>query len=93
MPRDLGVSVVTVSKVLRNHEDISEETRRRVTKAWGIRVFDTYGATEYAPIAAECAYGRKHLFEDGAIIEIVDEKGKAVPAGQTGDKLLPERVH
>ena len=30
--RDLGVSVVTVSKVLRNHEDISEETRRRVLK-------------------------------------------------------------
>lgn len=28
--RDLGVSVVTVSKALRNHEDISEETRARV---------------------------------------------------------------
>jgi len=28
--RDLGVSVVTVSKVLRNHEDIGEETRNRV---------------------------------------------------------------
>ncbi len=28
--RDLSVSVVTVSKVLRNHEDIGEETRRRV---------------------------------------------------------------
>lgn len=28
--RDLGVSVVTVSKVLRNHEDIGEKTRRRV---------------------------------------------------------------
>ena len=27
---DLGVSVVTVSKVLRNHSDISEETRARV---------------------------------------------------------------
>jgi LacI family transcriptional regulator len=30
--RDLGVSVVTVSKVLRNHEDIGEETRRRVLR-------------------------------------------------------------
>jgi LacI family transcriptional regulator len=28
--RDLGVSVVTVSKVLRNHSDISEQTRKRV---------------------------------------------------------------
>ena len=29
---DLGVSVVTVSKVLRNHDDISPETRQRVLK-------------------------------------------------------------
>jgi LacI family transcriptional regulator len=28
--RDLGVSVVTVSKVLRNHRDIGDETRKRV---------------------------------------------------------------
>lgn len=28
--RDLGVSVVTVSKVLRNHSDIGNETRERV---------------------------------------------------------------
>ena len=28
--RDLGVSVVTISKVLRNHTDISDETRQRV---------------------------------------------------------------
>jgi LacI family transcriptional regulator len=30
--RDLGVSVVTVSKVLRNHEDIGNATRKRVLK-------------------------------------------------------------
>jgi LacI family transcriptional regulator len=30
--RDLGVSVITVSKVLRNHPDIGEETRERVMK-------------------------------------------------------------
>jgi len=28
--KDLGVSVVTVSKVLRNHSDISAKTRKRV---------------------------------------------------------------
>lgn len=28
--RDLGLSVVTISKVLRNHPDIAEETRKRV---------------------------------------------------------------
>lgn len=32
---DLGVSLVTVSKALRNHPDISEETRERVLKRMG----------------------------------------------------------
>ncbi len=30
--KDLGLSVVTISKVLRDHPDISEETRARVLK-------------------------------------------------------------
>jgi LacI family transcriptional regulator len=30
--RDLGVSLITVSKALRGAEDISEKTRRRVLK-------------------------------------------------------------
>src|ERR1700693_1723525 len=30
--RDLGVSLMTVSKALRSHSDISEETKRRVLK-------------------------------------------------------------
>ena len=30
--KDLGLSVVTISKVLRNHPDIGEQTRKRVLK-------------------------------------------------------------
>ncbi|HEY9141145.1 MAG TPA: LacI family DNA-binding transcriptional regulator, partial [Bryobacteraceae bacterium] len=30
--RELGLSVVTISKVIRNHSDISEETRQRVLR-------------------------------------------------------------
>jgi putative adenylate-forming enzyme len=69
-------------------EVLTDETRRRVKQAWGVPVYDTYGATEYAPIAAECAHGRKHLFEDGAVIEIVDDQGKPVPPGELGDRIL-----
>jgi putative adenylate-forming enzyme len=79
---------IRLRSVATSAEVLPDETRRRVHEAWGLRVFDTYGATEYAPIAAECAYGRKHLFEDGAIIEIVDDRGRRVPAGVRGDRLL-----
>jgi putative adenylate-forming enzyme len=79
---------VPLRSVATSAEVLPEETRRRVKQAWGVRVFDTYGATEYAPIAAECASGRKHLFEDGALIEVVDENGRQVPDGERGDRLL-----
>jgi len=57
-------------KVATSAEVLTTEDRRRAREAWGVHVFDTYGGTEYAPIAAECEYGAKHLFEDGAVIEI-----------------------
>lgn len=79
---------ITLRSVATSAEVLTTETRRRVQHAWGVRVYDTYGATEYAPIAAECEFGNKHLVEDGAIIEIVDEKGRAVPAGTNGEKVL-----
>ena len=33
--QDLGVSLMTVSKALRNHGDVAQETRRRVSKRAG----------------------------------------------------------
>jgi phenylacetate-CoA ligase len=79
---------IPLKNVATSAEVLPAETRRRVEQAWGIRVFDTYGATEYAPIAAECSVGNKHLFEDRAIIEVVDEEGRAVAPGERGDRIL-----
>jgi phenylacetate-coenzyme A ligase PaaK-like adenylate-forming protein len=69
-------------------EVLTLETRKRVHDAWTVRVWETYGATEYAPIAAECEAGNRHLFEDGAIIENVDASGRPVPAGELGERVL-----
>jgi phenylacetate-CoA ligase len=79
---------IRLRSVATSAEVLPHETRRRVREAWGIRVFDTYGATEYAPIAAECAHGRKHLFDDEAIIEVVDEDGRPVQSGVRGERVL-----
>jgi putative adenylate-forming enzyme len=79
---------VPIRHVATSAEVLTAETRKRVTQAWPAKIYDTYGATEYAPIAAECSYGRKHLFEDGAIIEVVDERGRPVPPGTAGDRIL-----
>ena len=53
--RDLGVSVVTVSKVLRNHEDISDETRERVLKRTNELNYQPN------PVARALVTGKTHL--------------------------------
>ena len=57
-------------KIATSAEALADDVRSRVREVWGVRVYDTYGCTEYSPIAAECELGRKRLFEDGAVIEI-----------------------
>ncbi len=69
-------------------ELLPDATREQVHEAWGIPVFNTYGATEYAPIATECREGSLHLLEDRAIFEIVDDRGRTVPPGESGARLL-----
>jgi len=58
--RDLGVSVVTVSKVLRDHSDISTATKRRVRKR--IRELN------YHPNLIARSLASKHTFTIGLVV-------------------------
>ncbi len=79
---------ISLRRINASAEVLTESVRSRVREAWGVRLYNTYGATEYAPIASECASGNLHLFEDGAIIEVVDALGKPVPDGEPGERVL-----
>lgn len=70
-------------------DGLTEDTRQLVEKAWGKLPYNSYASTETGGIAAECNFhSGLHMFEDMLIIENVDKKGRPVPAGEYGDKLL-----
>jgi phenylacetate-CoA ligase len=51
--------------------------------------FDVYGITEAGIFAVDCEHhAGKHIFEDLAMIEVVDEAGRPVPDGEPGARLL-----
>jgi putative adenylate-forming enzyme len=79
---------ISLRNVATSAEVLGEDTRAAVKRAWAISVQDTYGATEYAPIASECEHGRKHLFENGAVIEVVDDSGRVLGPRERGTRLL-----
>jgi phenylacetate-coenzyme A ligase PaaK-like adenylate-forming protein len=70
-------------------ETHTDELRGAVKAAWGTSSFELYAMTEAGIIGSHCDQHRGvHLFEDQAIVEVVDERGRPVPAGQAGHKLL-----
>jgi len=70
-------------------ETHTEELRDAVRAAWGTSSFELYAMTEAGILGSHCdRHTGIHLFEDQAIVEVVDEAGRPVPAGQAGHKLL-----
>ena len=75
--------------VLSVAEYLGEDVRELTREAWGSEPYDCYGLTELPIIAAECREHRGlHLFEDLAVLEVVDGENQPVADGTRGEKLL-----
>jgi phenylacetate-coenzyme A ligase PaaK-like adenylate-forming protein len=74
--------VVTVSEVL------TDAAARTIEAAWGSEPVDMYASTELGVIAmGSLERVGMHVCEEG-IVEVVDEHGRPVPAGEPGSKVL-----
>jgi len=70
-------------------EVLTSRAREYVADAFGCRVFDCYGCAECGWLGMECRERQGiHIFSDWFIVEPVDERGRAVPAGEESDKIL-----
>ena len=71
-------------------DNLYRHYRTEMETAFGCRVTDTYGCGEGIQVAARCgeAGGAYHVFMPHVIVEVVDERGVAVPAGTPGTILL-----
>jgi len=68
----------------------SERCRRLVQEAFGVRPLDVYATMETGPLAWECpeSPGDYHLNDDVQLLEIVDDRGRRVPDGETGEVVI-----
>ena len=74
--------------VLTGGETLSAAVRARIAAAFGTQVRNSYGSSEFLPIAWECAHGCLHVNEDWVVLEPVDERGRPVPPGQPSHSVL-----
>ncbi|MET0832619.1 MAG: AMP-binding protein, partial [Actinomycetota bacterium] len=82
----LRISPATIASSGETH---TGELRDAIRAAWETSSFELYAMTEAGILGTHCEqHSGIHLFEDQAIVEVVDEHDRPVPDGQLGHKLL-----
>lgn len=74
-----------VNRIFTSGELLRPAVRHAIAAAFGAPVFDVYGSTETKEIAWECPAGGMHINADVVRLEVLDESGRAVPAGAEGN--------
>ncbi len=73
-------------------EPHSDQTRRRVEEALGVKAYNSYGLSEMngPGVAFECLeQNGMHVWEDAYVAEIVDpDSGELLPEGEVGELVL-----
>lgn len=69
-------------------ETLSRAVRQRTQRVFGCALRNSYGASEFLPMAWECGHGQLHLNSDWLILEPVDEHYRPVPAGRLSHTAL-----
>jgi len=76
----IGLRIIAVGG-----EVLTPRMRRRITDAFGARVWNYYASHEFAMIAWECGEtGQMHVRDDGLIVEVLKD-GRPVEPGERGE--------
>jgi phenylacetate-coenzyme A ligase PaaK-like adenylate-forming protein len=79
---------LALDEVWTGGETLTRWQRREIEAAFGCRLFNSYGASEFLSLASECCEGGLHLNSDWAVLEPVDAQYRPVPPGQPGHTCL-----
>lgn len=69
-------------------ETLTATMRAAIERGLGCPLRNSYGASEFLPIAWECAHQHLHVNADWVVLEPVDDRGRPVPAGQPSATTL-----
>jgi phenylacetate-CoA ligase len=86
LPRCSVKKAICIGEPIRDGAFKLNLSGEKIEKAWGAKVYSTYGVTELANSLCECGAGRGgHLHDEQLHLEILDDAGKILPAGEVGE--------
>lgn len=83
-----GLLKLRLAQVMTGGETLGAAQREAIAAAFGCPVRNSYGASEFLTIAAECAHESLHVNADWVILEAVDEAMRPVPEGRLSHTTL-----
>lgn len=82
---ETGVSLPQVKIAITNAEPLFDYQRSAIGAAFGCKVVQTYGGSEFAFGGCECGQGKMHLWPDAGYIEVMRfDSAVNCSAGETG---------
>lgn len=79
---------VSPGGVVATAEPVTREDKAAMRDAFDCVVRETYGASEFVPVAVECGRGTLHVNADWVVVEPVDENYDPVPPGTPSHTVL-----
>jgi phenylacetate-CoA ligase len=80
---------ICIGESLRTNELQLNTIGRKINAHWNIQLYSTYASTEMQTAFTECGQGQGgHLHPELIYLELLDEKGFAVPPGETGEVTI-----
>ncbi|ABA58433.1 possible CapK protein [Nitrosococcus oceani ATCC 19707] len=80
---DLGVQVAFVTA-----ERLYEDQYSDIESTFGCRVANGYGGRDAGFVAHQCPEGSLHITAEDIVVELVDQAGKLVAAGEPGEVVI-----
>lgn len=90
-PHQLGVEkLICIGEPVRSDDLALSTLGEALHFCWGATVLGTYAGTEIATAFADCVVGScgGHLLPELALVEILDDAGNPVAAGETGEVVV-----
>ncbi len=88
--RNSGIrGAICIGEPLRNSDFSPNNISAKIREKWDIRLFSTYASTEMSTAFAECELQQGgHHHPDLIIVEVVDEEGRQVSDGESGELVV-----
>ena len=82
-------SVICIGESIRDLNLNNNALAARIKEKWDIKLYSTYASSEMQTAFTECGHGLGgHHHPELIIVEILDDEGKALPAGEYGEVTI-----